>query len=256
MRHAPDADLCHHLRVHVSIAQWLVLSATVIAAATVQGVVGFGSNLLAVPIVALIVPSALPGAMVLPGVPMAVTMAVAERDHVDWRGSRFLILGRLPGTLIGVAVVVAVSSDVLAVVIGSVVLVGVAVSVAAAHLHPGVTPATAAATGVATGITGTAAAIDGPPLALLYQLDPPPVFRATLATQFALGSAITLVALALAGHLHPWQLLLGISLMPSFFAGLGLSLAIRPRLVRRNLRPVVLTIAALIGGAAIVRAVA
>ena len=242
--------------MHVSVAQWLVLSATVIAAATVQGVVGFGSNLLAVPVVALIVPSALPGAMVFPGVPMAVTMAVAERSHVDWRGSRFLILGRLPGTLIGVAVVAAVSSDVLAVVIGSVVLLGVALSVAAAHLHPGVTPATAAATGVATGITGTAAAIDGPPLALLYQLDPPPVFRATLATQFAFGSAITLAALGFSGHLHGWQVLLGISLMPSFFAGLGLSLVVRPRLAHRNLRPAVLTIAALIGGAAIVRAIA
>lgn len=240
----------------MSVAQWLVLSATLVVAATVQGVVGFGSNLLAVPVVALIVPSALPGAMVFPGVPLAVTMAVAERDHVDWRGSRFLLLGRLPGTLIGVAVVAAVSSDTLAVVIGAVVLVGVALSVAAARLHPGVTPATAAATGVATGITGTAAAIDGPPLALLYQLDPPAVFRATLATQFALGSAITLVALALAGHLHRWQVLLGITLMPSFFAGLVLSFAIRPRLAPRNLRPAVLTIAALIGAAAIVRAIA
>jgi len=242
--------------VHVTVAQWLVLATSVVAAATVQGVVGFGSNLLAVPIVALIVPSALPGAMVLPGVPMAVTMAVTERDHVDWRGTRFLVLGRLPGTLIGVAVVAAVSTDVLAVVIGSVVLLGVALSIAGARLHPGVTPTTAAATGIATGITGTAAAIDGPPLALLYQLDPPPVFRATLATQFALGSAITLVALELAGHLYGWQVLLGISLMPSFLAGLGLSLLIRPRLAHHNLRPVVLTIAALIGVAAIVRAIA
>jgi hypothetical protein len=82
------------------------------------------------------------------------------------------------------------------------------------------------------------------------------VFRATLAAQFALGSAITLVALAFAGHLHGWQALLGISLMPSFFAGLAISLAIRPRLAHHNLRPAVLTIAALIGAAAIVRAIA
>jgi len=249
-------ELCHHRSVHVSIAQWMVLAATVVAASTVQGVVGFGSNLLAVPVVALIVPSALPGAMVIPGVPMAVAMALAERDHVDWRGSRYLVLGRLPGTLVGVGVVAAVSSETLAVLIGVVVLLGVALSVVASHLHPGVTPRTATATGVVTGVTGTAAAIDGPPLALLYQHDPPPVFRATLATQFAFGAAITLTALVLARHLHVWQLLLGLSLMPSFFAGLGLSLAIRPRLARHNLRPVVLTIAALTGVAAIARAVA
>ena len=69
------------------------------------------SNLLAVPVVALIVPAALPGAMVIPGIPMAVTMAVHEREHVDRRGTGFLLLGRVPGTLLGVAVVAAVSSD-------------------------------------------------------------------------------------------------------------------------------------------------
>jgi uncharacterized membrane protein YfcA len=242
--------------VHVSVAEWLVLAATVVAAATVQGVVGFGANLLAVPVVALVVPAALPGAMVIPGVPMAVAMAVAERDHVDWRGSRFLVLGRLPGTLVGVAVVAAVSSNVLAVVIGVVVILAVGLSVVAAHLHPGVTPRTATATGVVTGVTGTAAAIDGPPLALLYQNDPPPVFRATLATQFTFGAAITLTALVLARHLHPWQALLGLSLMPSYFVGLAASLVIRPRLAHHNLRPVVLTIAALTGVAAIARAIA
>jgi uncharacterized membrane protein YfcA len=242
--------------VHVSVAEWFVLASTVIAAATVQGTVGFGANLLAVPVVALIVPAALPGAMVIPGVPMAVAMAVAERDHVDRRGTGYLLLGRVPGTLIGVAVVAAVSSDTLAILIGVVVILGVAASVAGTHLHPGVTPRTATATGVVTGVTGTAAAIDGPPLALLYQLDPPPVFRATLATQFAFGAAITLTALVATGHLHGWQALLGLSLMPSFFAGLGLSLVIRPRLAHRNLRPAVLTIAALTGVAAIVRAVA
>ena len=231
-----------------------MIATTVIAASTVQGVVGFGSNLLAVPVVAFIVPAALPGAMIMPGVPMAVAMAFSERDHVDWRGSRYIFLGRLPGTALGVAVVVIVSSQVLAVVIGTVVIIAVAISVLASHLHPGVTPAAASVTGFATGFTGAAAAIDGPPLALLYQNDPPPVFRSTLAAQFAIGTVFTLTGLLIAGELHGWQLLLGASLVPSYLAGFALSLAIRPRLGTRNLRPVVLTIAALTGVAAILRA--
>jgi uncharacterized membrane protein YfcA len=48
--------------VHVSVADWFVIATAVALAATVQGVVGFGGNLLAVPIVALVVPAALPGA--------------------------------------------------------------------------------------------------------------------------------------------------------------------------------------------------
>jgi uncharacterized membrane protein YfcA len=222
----------------------------------VQGVVGFGSNLLAVPVVALIVPAALPGAMVVPGIPMAVAMAVTEREHIDWRGSRYLLAGRVPGTALGVAVVAAVSTNALAVLVGAVVLVAVALSLTASHLHPGITPTSAAVVGVTTGVTGTAAAIDGPPLALLYQHDPAPVFRSTLATQFAIGTVFTITGLVLGGALHGWQLLLGLSLMPSYFAGLALSLVIRPRLAGRNLRPAVLTIAALTGVAAILRAIA
>lgn len=241
--------------MHVSGVEWLVIALTVAVASTVQGVVGFGSNLLSVPVVALIVPAALPGAMVVPGIPMAVGMAVSERDHIDWRGSRYLILGRVPGTVLGVAVVAIVSADALAVVVGSVVILAVALSVAARHLHPGITPVSATTTGVVTGVTGTSAAIDGPPLALLYQHDPSPVFRSTLATQFAIGTVFTITGLLIGGQLHGWQVLLGVSLMPSFFAGLALSLVIRPRLAGRNLRPAVLTIAALAGAAAIARAV-
>jgi uncharacterized membrane protein YfcA len=240
--------------VHVSAVEWLAIATTVIAASTVQGVVGFGSNLLAVPVVALLVPDALPGAMIIPGLPMALAMAFGEREHVDWRGSRFILAGRVPGTALGVAVVVIVSTHVLAIVIGTVVIAAVLVSVFAAHLHPGVTPTSASATGFATGFTGTAAAIDGPPLALLYQNDPPPVFRSTLATQFAIGTVFTLAGLLIGGELHGWQLLLGASLMPSYLAGFALSLVVRPRLGTRNLRPIVLTIAALTGVAAILRA--
>jgi len=240
--------------VHVTLGEWLVIAGTVLAAATVQGVVGFGSNLLAVPVVALIVPAALPGAMVFPGVPMSVGMAISERDHVDWRGSRFITWGRLPGTAAGVAVVAIASSEMLAIVIGCLVVAAVITSVFAAHLHPGVTPKTATVTGVVTGFTGTAAAIDGPPLALLYQNDPQPVFRSTLATQFIIGTVFTLTGLTIAGQLHWWQVLLGLSLVPSYCVGFALSLAIRPRIGVRNLRPVVLAIAALTGVAAILRA--
>jgi hypothetical protein len=46
-----------------------------------------------------------------------------------------------------------------------------------------------------------------------------------------------------------------LSLIPSYFACFGLSLTIRPRVHTRNLRPAVLTIAALTGVAAILRGI-
>jgi uncharacterized membrane protein YfcA len=246
---------CHHHAVHVSGWEWAAIASVVLLAATVQGVVGFGSNLLAVPFVALIVPAALPGAMIFPGLPMTVGMTVHERDHVDRRGSRYLILGRIPGTVLGVAIVAAIATDTLAIVIGAIVLLAVLLSVVARRLHPGITATSATTVGVVTGITGTAAAIDGPPLALLYQNDPAPIFRSTLAAQFTIGTFITLVGLLVGGQLHLWQVALGVSLWPSYLAGLALSLALRRRLAHVSLRPAVLIIAALTGAAAIIRAV-
>jgi uncharacterized protein YyaL (SSP411 family) len=70
-----------------------------------------------------------------------------------------------------------------------------------------VNAATATGTGVAVGVMGTAAAIEGPPLALLYQNDPPPVLRSTLATQFTIGTLVTLVGLTVGAQLHGWQVL-------------------------------------------------
>jgi uncharacterized membrane protein YfcA len=241
--------------VHVTGAEWLLIACTVVAAATVQGVVGFGSNLLAVPVVALVVPAALPGAMVFPGAPMSFAMAVHERHHIDRRGSAYIFAGRIPGTMLGVAIVAAASTDVLAIVIGAIVVIAVFASVFANHLHPGVTPTAASITGVVTGVTGTAAAIEGPTLALLYQNDPAPLFRSTLATQFSIGTIFTIVGLVVGGQLHGWQVLLGLSLVPCYLAGLGLSILVRPRVMRRSLRPAVLVIAALTGAAAIARAV-
>jgi hypothetical protein len=63
------------------------------------------------------------------------------------------------------------------------------------------------------------------------------VSASTLATQFAIGTVFTLTGLLIAGQLRGWQVLLGLSRMPCFVAGLGLSLVIRPRMRSRNLRP-------------------
>ena len=54
----------------------------------------------------------------------------------------------------------------------------------------------------------------------------------------------TITGLLIGGELHGWQVLLGVTLIPSYFAGLALSFVVRPRLAGRDLRLVILTIAA------------
>ena len=53
-----------------------------------QGTVGFGLNLIAAPIVGLVVPGLLPAAMVAVGTPLSIAIALREREHIDWARRR------------------------------------------------------------------------------------------------------------------------------------------------------------------------
>jgi uncharacterized protein len=237
--------------MHVSGGELAVCLAVVALGAFVQGSIGFGLNLIVAPIVAVLVPEAVPGGVVLLALPLTVYMVLREHRHVDRRGVAWIMLGRLPGAVIGAAIVVLVATDVLTAVIGIAILVAVALSVV--HPHVRVTPATASATGVAVGVMGTAAAIDGPPLALLYQNHRSEAIRATLATCFVLGTLMSAVALIVAGELRWEQVVFTIELFPALGLGLLASIWGARHLDGRSLRPAVLAFAAIAGATAVAR---
>jgi uncharacterized membrane protein YfcA len=217
----------------------------------VQGSVGFGLNLVVVPVLAVLIPGSVPGSIVLISMPMTLTMLLREHHAIDWRGVRWITLGRLPGTLIGVAIVAAVPDTELAIVVGIVILLGVLASV----IHPGirVNRTSAATVGTICGITGTATGVDGPPMALLYQRAEPHTLRATLATCFLVGAVISGTALAISGELTFEQLELTMILLGPMLIGLGLSSLVAHRIPPAALRPIVLGFATVAGLIAIVR---
>jgi uncharacterized protein len=228
--------------------------AIVVIGAFVQGSVGFGINLIVVPVIALLVPEAVPGAVVLLSLPLTVTMVIREHHHVDRRGVAWVMAGRLPGAVIGAAVVVLVATDVLTAIIGVAILVAVGLSLL--NLHVRVRPATAVAAGLTAGVMGTAAGIDGPPLALLYQHHRSEAIRATLAACFVLGTLMSAATLAIAGEITVDQLLFTLALLPALGVGLLLSTWGARHLRGRDVRPIVLGFAAVAGTLALVRGLA
>jgi uncharacterized membrane protein YfcA len=240
--------------VHVSAAEFAVLALVAATGGAVQGSIGFGQNLVLVPVVALVVPEAVPGALVTLGIPLTLIMAVREWHGVDRSGLGWIILGRVPGTVVGVVIVALVSGDLLATLAGSAVLAGVLLSLLPGHVP--VNRETATTAGATAGVLGTTAAIDGPPLALLYQRHPGPTIRATLACAFLVGAAMSFIALAAGGQLHGWQLLLAVALAPALLAGLAASTIVTRLVGERSLRPAVLVLVTIAGVAAIVRGIA
>jgi uncharacterized membrane protein YfcA len=239
--------------VHLSAAQLAVALAAVLAGAFVQGSVGFGVNILAAPVLALVEPAALPATLILAALPLATVMLVREHGAIDAAGLRWLVVGRLPGTALGAFVVATLPADGLSAVIGALVVVAVVMSAVAPPLA--VTPRSALAVGALSGAMGTASSIGGPPPALLYQHHPGPVLRSTTAALFVVGTTLSALALAVAGQVGWDQVGLAVVLTPAIAAGLGLSHVLRHHIDAGWLRPAVLVVAAVAGTATFLRGV-
>ena len=122
-------------------------------------------------------------------------MAFKERRAIDVSGLAYVLSGRLLGTLGGVGLLLLVPDRYLSVLFGVLVVLAALTSAVSPDL-PLRSP-TRLAGGVVSGVMGTAAGIGGPPLALVYQSRSGPVVRSTLALAFFVGTAISLLALAL-----------------------------------------------------------
>lgn len=239
--------------IDLSLTEYLIVSLGVALGALAQGAVGFGANLLAVPVLAAIAPAALPGTMILLPLPLQLEMIGREHDGIVWSDVGWLTLGRLPGVLIGTWIVTVVALDQLSVLTGTVVLLGVAVSLVAATIP--FTRTSKLTVGLVSGTVGTATSIGGPPLALLYQHRPGAVLRPTLAACFLVGTAQSLIALSLAGVMAWSQLRLAVALLPALLVGLVLSRVVARRIDGPRLRPVVLALAAAAACVAVARGI-
>jgi uncharacterized membrane protein YfcA len=212
-----------------------------VAAGAVQSTLGFGASFLLVPALALVAPDLLPGAVVVAIVPLSVVMVVVQRRGLDVAAVGRITLGRLPGIAAGGAVVAVLDGRALTVAIG--VLLLAAVGVTAAGWHVPVRSSTELAAGALSGFTGTAAAVGGPPLALLYHGEAGARLRPTLAGVWLVGSVPVLGALALAGSLTRSQVVTGAALGVATVLGLVAAAPAVPRLGDGRLRVAVLTLA-------------
>jgi uncharacterized membrane protein YfcA len=237
--------------IHLTLAEFVVALMAVAVGSVVQGSVGFGANLIAVPVLAVLEPEALPATLTLAIVPLAIGMARRESHGVDWPGVRWVMSGRLPGTVIGAVVVASVAGDTLSVLAGCGVLLAVAMSVVTTNVP--MTPGSTVAAGVASGAMGTATAIGGPPLALLYQHHEGPVVRATLAVTFGIGTVLSIAGLLIAHAVAGWHIALAAALLPGTLAGLWVSSRVTHRIDGPWLRPTILTFAALAATVAVAR---
>ncbi|WP_433501919.1 sulfite exporter TauE/SafE family protein [Pseudonocardia halophobica] len=214
----------------------------VAAGAVIQGTVGFGLALVAAPLLALLDPQYVPVPLIVVAGVHAVFQLVREWRDADWRGVGWALAGRVPGAVLGATVVALLPYRAFASFVAVAVLLCVAASLVRLHLRP-TRPALLVA-GAVSGVSGTAAAIGGPPVAILYQDEHGATVRATLGAYFGVGTAMSLGVLAAGGQVDVSHLLQGAVLVPFAAAGLLLSNPLRRILDRGWTRPAVLGLAA------------
>jgi uncharacterized membrane protein YfcA len=226
--------------------------AAVFVGALVQGSIGFGLNLIAVPVIAVYQPAALPAAGIILALPMTLGSALRERSQIDRSAVLWATLGRLPGIVFGAWVVSRLAPATLAFVIGGSVIFAVALSLASLSIS--IDRRSQAAAGFLGGLMGTVSSIGGPPMALLYQGEPGPTVRSTLGAAFLVGSGLSLAALGVVGEVVTLHWAVGAAMVPAVLLGLFASRFSHARLDAGWLRPCVLGFSALAGVGVVVRA--
>ncbi|HEV2370947.1 MAG TPA: sulfite exporter TauE/SafE family protein [Streptosporangiaceae bacterium] len=223
----------------------MVIAAAGLAVAVgglLQSGLGLGLGLVGAPMVTLLAPSLMPGAMLIAGASLPLLMLVREARHTDWHGVSWALAGRVAGTVGGVWLVAVISVRALGLVVGTVVLA----VVVASWLNAAVPKNrwTLLTAGVVSGTTATATSIGGPPIALIYQRESGPQVRATLSAFFCVGNVLALTGLAATGHLPARDIDAGLLFIGCALAGFAAATRLRGFLDDGRTRAAVLVVAA------------
>ncbi len=214
----------------------------VVFGAMLQGSVGFGLGPFAVPLLVLVDSSYIPGPLIMAAVSLTILMYRREGHAMDKEGFSWAIAGRVMGTVLGALTLLIVPAEKLSLMYGIMVLVAVILTGSGLKLkmnHRNLILA-----GTLSGMMGTAAAIGGAPMAMLYQHDSGPRLRGTLSAIFIVGTVLALIGLTIVGKFGLAEIFRALILLPAIFLGFYLSKFGSALLDKGYIRPAILTVSA------------
>jgi uncharacterized membrane protein YfcA len=222
----------------------LVVATIVIAiGAAVQGGVGFGMNLIAAPILAVLDPDLVPGPAIVAAVTLTLLVAYRERTSIDRNGVAYALAGRVPGTIAGAVLIASIPERGVTLTVGCAVLLAVALNVSGIHFRPN--RPTLLVAGAVSGFASTVSSVGGPPMAVVYANEPGPVIRGTLSFIFVIGGAMSIAALIVVGDFGREEALLSLLLLVPGTLGFLLSKRVAGHVDQGRTRNAVLAVAVL-----------
>jgi uncharacterized membrane protein YfcA len=207
------------------------------AATLVRSTLGFGEALIAVPLLAFVLPVKVAAPVaVLVSITVAAVVVAQDWRHVHLLSATWLVLSTLPGIPIGLLLLRSVSEPIVKGALGALV----AGFAASALRKPGTVELTndrlAWLFGVSAGLLGGAYGMNGPPLAVYGALRrwSPEHFRATLQGYFLPASVIGMIGYWVAGLWTPTVNRFYLQSLPAVLIAIALGRVINRRVDGRR----------------------
>lgn len=226
----------------MSVAAYCMIAAAILLASCMQGSIGFGMGMLAAPFVALVDPSLIPGTLIMLATLVTILVVAREHQQIDLQGTGWALAGRVPGTVAGALLLAMLPDKALALVLAGVVLGGVLLT--SVGWAPVPHRRNLVLAGAASGVLGTATAIGGPPMALVWQKVTGARLRGTMSGFFLVGSVLSLVVLAIGGEIDRHSVMSFLLLSPAVVLGYLLSRLMNRVLDRQRQRWLAISVSA------------
>jgi uncharacterized membrane protein YfcA len=241
-----------------SVAQLLLVCLVLVVAETVYVTFGFGSGLIAVGGLAMVVPEVLDVVVVLLliSLPCELFVVIHARRQINWKGVALITTGVMVGIFTGTLILRVAEPTFVLILLGAFLVVA-----GAAFLLVPLNrsfdfpiwfgPPVGLVSGVLTGMFGTG----GPPLIFYYQLGgvEKAVFRCNLMAIFLLMTLLRVPAYALAGFITSERLWSALVVMPAVVLGIWLGSRIHLQLDEATFRRMVSVALVIIGAVLLVQ---
>jgi hypothetical protein len=200
---------------------FVAVTAVMTASAILQGAIGFGLGLIAIPFLIYLDLRFVPGPLLVAALTLHMLVLRRDRSGVDSSGLTMLLSGRLAGTIPAALLLASLPLENMRLLVAVVVLAGAIMG----FFHSGGRPTRSVllTTGAVSGFMATTAGLGGPPVALVYQRETGLRLRGTLAAYFIVGTVISLLALVWAGRFSREEVRLSSLLIPGTVLGYFLS---------------------------------
>lgn len=212
-------------------AQVALVAVAVFTSAAIQSTTGFGFALLAVPLMAIVIPAE--EAVVLSGLfslLTASTQALTQRAHAVRPVAARMLVGALVGAPLGLAILTVTTGRQLRFFLAAVIFAFLALTLRGFTLHRA-GKAVDLGAGAVAGVLNTSLSTNGPPIVMALHARelPPDPFRATIAAVFTGSNVIAVVLFTATGRYDADSLTLFAVALPA----LGLGYLVGSRLRRR-----------------------